>query len=152
MAVLTATGTGAVAAALGGTGSHVWGAGAYVAVSGIALFSPGAIAAQVILGQVLAGSLLLAPDGPAPLLLLPLVVGVVVTAELLGCSSGADVPVPALSAGALRRVGGTAVLGGGAFGTVVWIGGLSGPTGIEALALAAAACVALAGLLAREPR
>jgi len=152
MAVLTAALTAAAAAALGGTERHVLGAGVYLVFAVAALFAPGAIVAQVLGGQLLAASLLLAADGPPPLVLVPLVAAVVLTAELLALVARLDTPVERNVGHDLRRVGLAGVLGGGAFGAVAVAAGLPGPTGLAAVALSAGACVAIAVVLARIAR
>jgi hypothetical protein len=151
IAVLTAAITGAAAAALGATG--IFGAGAYVVIAVAALFSPAAIVVQVIYGQLLAGSVLLAQDGPAPLLLLPVVVSVVVTAELLALVGRLGTPKGRDPGGDdLHRVGVAAVIGGVVFGAVVLVRGLPGPTGLVAIGVASAALFALAILLVGNAR
>lgn len=80
-AIVVATLT-AAAAAVGGSGAHVLGAGAYIFIVLAALFFPAAIIAPVIAGQLLAANILLRGDGH-PLVLLPVVAGVIATAELI---------------------------------------------------------------------
>lgn len=150
--LLIATLTGAAGAALGASGSHVLGAGAYVVAALLALFFPAAIVVQVIAGQVLAASVLLAPDGPAPLLLLPMVASILATAELLAVVGRLDTPLARDPSDDLRRMGITVLIGGGVFGAVALAGRLPGPTGILAIALASAACVVLAILLVSDAR
>lgn len=155
LAMLTATLTAAAGATLGGSGGHLYGAGAYLVIAVAALFSPAAIAGQVIVGQVLVGSVLLAREGPGLLPLLPMVAGVVVTAELLAVVARVDTPLERDPAGDLHRAGRAAVVGGGVFGVVMLVGELPGPTGLAALALASGACVAVAVVFvvyAREGR
>jgi hypothetical protein len=153
IAVGTAVLTGAAAAWLGGAAWHVDYAAVYVAVALSALLSPAAITLQVIAGQVLAASVLLRPDGPAPpLLLVPVVAGVVLTAELLGLVARLDTPLRPRPAPELPRMGLSALIGGGVYAAVSLAGGLSGPTGLLAVALGGGACVVLAVVLARGMR
>lgn len=152
IAVLTSVLTGAAGAALGLSDSHAYLAGAYVAITVVALFHPAAITGQVIGGQLLAGSVLLGQDGLARLWLVPVVASVVATAELLAIVARLDTPLEPDVGDDLRRAEHAAVIGGGVFGAVVLLGGLPGPTGLAAIALAAGACVALAILLARSAR
>lgn len=150
LAVLMAALTGAAGAALGASDGHVYGAGAYVVIVMVALFYSGGITAQVIGGQVLAGSLLSGLDGPATLILLPVLASVVLTAELLGIVARLDTP---LEREPTRDVQGAAlatVIGGGVFAAVVLVGDLPGPTGLTAIALASGACGLLAILLAKK--
>lgn len=151
-AVLTAVLTGAAGAALGGTLWHVYGASAYVVIAAAAVFSPAAISAQVIGGQVLAGSVLVAPDRPAVLLLLPVVAGILLTAELLGVVARMAHTLGRAPSSDVRQVGAATLIGGGVFGTVALLGGLPGPAGMAGVLLAGGACVLLALLLVRRVR
>jgi hypothetical protein len=147
MAVVTATLTGVGGALLAGSGWQDRLAAVYVLLAVVALFSPAAIAVQVIAGQVLLGSLLVAREGLAPSFLLPVVAGVVVTAELLATVARLDAPVEGDSRKDLRRAGLAAVVGCSAYSVVALVGGVRGPTGVVAVTLASAACVVLAGTL-----
>ena len=150
--VFLATLTGAAGAALGASGGHAFGAAAYVASALVAVFVPAAIAIQVVGGQVLVGTLLLGQAGPAPLLLLPLVAAIVVTAELLAVVARLNTPLERDPRDDLRRAAASAAIGAGVFGMVVLAGVLPGPTGLVGIALASAACIALAILLAGRAR
>lgn len=152
LAVLSAAATGATAGALGGSAWHLFGGAGYVALAAWALFAPAAISAQVIGGQVLAGSVLLAPGGPAPLLVLPLVAAVVITAELLGVVARLELPIRRAGGEDLRRAAVAAAIGGAAYGAVVLAAALPGPSGLTGIALASAACVVLAVVLVRSAR
>lgn len=150
LALLTAALTGAAGAALGGTTEHLYGAGAYLAIAGVAVFSPGALVVQVIAGQMLAGSVLVGPEGAGLLAVVPLVAGVVITAELLGVTARI-IDTPERHPGEeLRRVGVTALLGGGVFGVVAVLGRLPGPGGLLGAGLAGGALVLVAMLLAKR--
>lgn len=149
LAVASALATAATGSALGGSVLHLYGGAAYVGLAGLALAAPAAITAQVVTGQLLVGSLLLMPDGPAPLLLLPLVATVVITAELLGVAARLDLPLQRPAGEDLRRSVIAAVTGGAAYGGVVLAAALPGPSGLRGIALASAACVALAVVLVR---
>lgn len=150
LVVLMAALTGAAGAALGTSDWHVHGAGVYVVIAVVALFFSGGITVQVIGGQVLAGSLLSGLDGTSALLLLPMVAGVVFTAELLGVVARLDTPLERDPTGDLQGAALATVIGGGVFGAVVLIGDLPGPTGLTAIALASGACGLLAILLAKK--
>lgn len=150
LAVLMAAVTGAAGAALGASAWHVYVAGAYVLIAVVALFFSGGITAQVIGGQVLAGSLLSGLDGASALLLLPMVAGVVFTAELLGVVARLDTPLERDPTRDLQGAALATVIGGGVFGAVVLVGDLPGPTGFAAIALASGACGLLAILLAKK--
>ena len=146
LAIATATVTGGVAAMLGGSTDL---AAAYVLVTLVALLSPAAIAVQVVVGQVLLGSLLMAGGRADPLALVPVFASVVATAELLADVARMDTPFESERRGDLHQVGLATVVGGGAFGAVVLVGDVPGPTGVLAVALASGACVVLARLLVR---
>lgn len=148
MAILTGTGT----AALGESGSHILGAGAYVVATLAALYSPGAIIAQVIVGQLLAAGLVLGRGDSTTLFVLPVIVSVVATAELLA-AVGRSATAPDRDPGDdLRTTVVTISIASVVFGVVAIIGRLPGPTGILAIALASAACVVLAFLLVSDTR
>jgi hypothetical protein len=147
LAFLTSILTAAGAAGLSGFDAVGRFAVAYVAIVVIALFSPGLIMAQVIGGQVLAGAVLLAPSRPAPLLLLPVIAGVIATAELLASAARLDAPLHRQTRPDIRTAGLAALLGAGVFGIVVLAGRLRGLTGTTATVLAAAAFLVLAFLL-----
>lgn len=149
-ALVVAAVTGAAGAVLGGSAWHAYGAAGYVAMAVLAVFNPGAIALQVVAGQALAGGILLGPDAPPALALLPIVPAVLVTAELLATATRWHRPPGRDPADALRRVGLAALVGGGGFAAVLLAGGVSGPSGIVAVAVASAACIGLAVLLVRR--
>jgi len=151
MALATAVLTAAAAAALGGEVWHVSYAAVYVALTLAAVFSPGAITLPVIAGQVLAASLLLQPDGPAPLLLVPVVASLVLTAELLGLAARLDGPVAPDATPGLPRAVSSAFLAGGSYAAVVGAGAYSGLLGgLVAVSMGAGVCVLLAVLLVRS--
>ncbi|MGH7576731.1 MAG: hypothetical protein ACREM1_16610 [Longimicrobiales bacterium] len=150
-AVVVATLTGAAAAALGGSGVHVLGAGAYILIVLAALFFPAAIIAPVIAGQLLAANILLRGDGHA-LVLLPVVAGVIATAELISVVTRLHTTPERDPAPDRRRAGVAVLIGGSIFAVVALAGRLPGPTGIMAIAFAAAACLVLALLLAGDTR
>ena len=143
--MLTAIATGALGGVLGGSG-QAFGAGLYVFITVAALFLPAGIAVQVITGQALVASLLLRQDGPDPLLLVPVVAGVVATAELLAVVARLDTPLTRDPTDAAARAGRSAAIGGGVFGAVMLVSGLPGPAGPVAVVLASAACVVVAVL------
>lgn len=149
LALVSAVATGATAGALGGPGWHLYGGAAYVVLVGLALLAPAAITAQVIGGQLLVGSVLLAPDGPAPLYVLPLVATVVLTAELLGVAARLDLPFRRAAGEDLRRTAVAAVIGGAAYAVVVLAAALPGPSGLMGIGLASAACILLAVVVVR---
>lgn len=150
LAILTATLTGSIAATAGSSPAHVYGAGGYLVLTLIALFWPSAIVAHVIGGQVLAGSVLVAPGGGELVPLLAIVAGAVATTELLAGAARLDMPVEREGRDDLRRAGLAAVAGAGVFGAVALVGTLPGPTGLVAVALASGACIVLALLLVRS--
>lgn len=144
VAMYTATLTGSLSVLLGAT---IFDAVLYVAVSLVAVFSPAAIAVQVILGLVLIGGLALAGDGLGPLLVLPLLAGVVATAESLGVVAELDLPIERDLEDSLPRVATATGIAVAVFGTVSLIVGIGGPGGWVATLVASGACAALAALL-----
>lgn len=147
LALLVAAGTGVVGLSLGATTGHAWGAAGYLALVGFAVLAPGAIWAQVLAGQILIGSLLLGPGASPWWMLVPLLASVVATAELLGIAARLDSVVPRAPAADLRRAGRATLIAGLVFGFVAVAESLPGPGGLVAVALASAACVAVAALL-----
>lgn len=147
-AVLTGLGAGTLGGGLG----HALGAAAYVVVAAIAVFSPTAIAIQVVAGQALAAGVLLGPTDAGFVAVLPLVVGVVVTAEMLGAVARLGITPGRDPRTGLRRSGLAGFLGGATFGLVALLIGLEGPGGLTGLALAGGGCVLLAALLIRNAR
>ena len=116
-------------------------------ITTIALLLPAGVAFQVITGQALVAGLLLAENGPASVLLVPVVAGVVVTAELLADVARLDTPLRRDLTGAAASAGRAAVVAGGVFGAVMPVGGLPGPTGVLAVVVASGACVLMAARL-----
>src|SRR5690606_7235927 len=106
LAVVTAALTSAGAAALGNAPPHALGGIIYFGVVVGALLQPGALTAQVIAGQLLAGSLLLSPEPPSLLRLAPIVAGVIATAELLALAHRMNTSFAPATTGAPRRIGG----------------------------------------------
>jgi hypothetical protein len=151
-AVLVAALTAAAFAVLGATGGFTIGAVLYLLFAVAGLATPAVIPFQVAVGQFAAAGLLLGPARGSPLLVGLLVVGVIVTAELLAMSTRLAPPVAPRRNGDLRRAGGAAAIGAAAFGVVFVLGALPGPGGLLAVMMAAAACVVLAVQLAGEAR
>jgi hypothetical protein len=153
VAVLTATGMGALAA----YGWQVLGAVAYVVAAFVALAVPGAIGVGVVGGVALAGSLMLGPWAVGPLALLPVVAGIVATAELLTLAGRLDTGAPAAGEKALtrdvgaelRRAGRTTAIAAAAYGVVAVVGAVPGPTGLLAVVAAAVGGAGVAVLLIR---
>jgi hypothetical protein len=145
-AVLTAA-TTAGASAILGTSANLLLGGAWVLTVIFALFAPAWIAVQTLGGLVVAAKLLLATDGPAPLLMLPVVAGVVATTELLGAAARFRGPIQRRARGEFRAAARSATIGCAIFVAVVLVGRLDGPAGLLATGLASTACIALAILL-----
>lgn len=152
LAVLAAVLTGAAAAATGASMAAVYGAGVYLALTGAVLLRPAALAAQVVVGQLLVAAVLLDPGGPPPVTLLPVVAGVVATAELLALAARLDGPFPRDAGAGLREAALATLVGSAAYGAVALLGALPGPSGLAAVALASGACLALALVLVRAAR
>jgi hypothetical protein len=119
----------------------------YFVATAIASSSPSTIAGQVITGFGLAWGALQQLEGIAVLALVPLMVGVVATAELLGVVARLGIVVERAAGPDLRRlpaaVGLTAVISA----TTLSIGVLDVPGGFTGTLLAAGACVVLAVVL-----
>lgn len=117
----------------------------------LALFSPAAITAQVIGGQLLIGSLLLRDDAPSAILILLMVISVVATAELLAIAARLANPIERDARGDLRGAALAAAIAGGVFGVMLLVGVLPGPAGLPsgmlAIGVASGACVLLAVVL-----
>lgn len=150
LAVLTALATGALAAALGGGSGYVTVAWAYTILAGAAVVVPAAITAQVVAGQIILAGLLLGPAGATPLSLVPILAGVIVTAELLAVVARLDTPLERDARDALSGAGFAATVGGSVFAGVGLVAAAapSLPT-LVSVGVAALACLALAGLLLR---
>jgi hypothetical protein len=146
IASVVATGTAVAAALLGGQGFW-FRAFLYFAIAAAATVVPALIVVQVISGALLAAGLLLMPDGPSSLVLLPVVAGVVATAELLGVAARTRTSFGRDPGDDLRRAWISALIGGGVFGVVALVARFPGPGGPVAVVLASAACAAIAVLL-----
>jgi hypothetical protein len=121
---------------------------AYVVATAFASRSPSAIAAQVIAGFGLAWGVLQQLDGLAVFALVPLTVGVVVTAELLGVVGRLGIIVERAAGPDLRRVPAAAGVTAVISAATLSIGLLDVPGGLVGTLLAAGACVVLAVFLA----
>ena len=147
LAVLVAALTGTGMAILDGGEGHLRGGALYTLTAVLGLAYPPAIAAQVIVGQAMAATLLLGPEAPPLVTLLPAVVGVVATAELLALSARLGSPVERSPGPDLRRSLAATAIGAAVFGAVLLAGALPGPSGLAAVTLAAAALTGLAVVL-----
>lgn len=154
LAVATAMLTAAASVMLGGPGRYGFEV-AYVGIAVVATFLPAAITLQVIVGQLLLARLLVEGSGGAALTLVPLMAGIVVTAELLAVVARLDMPLERDPRGVYTEVGLAAVVAGGVFCLVLAVGDLPGPGGLVAICVGSGACVVLATLMPRprsEPR
>lgn len=163
LAVVTAAVTGSLLSALGGAGVLGYRSAAYLAVTGLALFAPAAITAQVIGGVALAGAAVLGPaaavlgpsaaglggPGAGLLSLVPAVAGITLGAELLAVVARLDTPVHREPERALRGASVAALLAAGVYGAVAIVAQGPGFGGLLAVATAAGACLLLALRLAR---
>ena len=150
VALFTAVLTGGAAASIGGSPEHVAGAVVYVMAAALALLAPGALVVQVIGGLLLVGGLMHGRDWAGALALAPLVIAVVVTAELLALAGRMDAPFVRPPGADLRRAGAAAGIAGIVYAAVVLAGILPAPSGIIAVAAGSAACALLAWQLAAE--
>lgn len=120
---------------------------AYVVATVFASYSPSAIAAQVIAGFGLAWGVLQQLDGLAVFALVPLTVGVVATAELLGVVGRLGIIVERGAGPDLRRLPAAAGVTAVISAATLSIGLLDVPGGFVGILLAAGACVVLAVFL-----
>lgn len=146
VAVIVAVLTAAAAVALGGS-AFAFRAFVYLAVAAIAMILPALIVVQVILGVLLVAGMQLHPAGPTPLLLLPVVAGVIATAELLAVAARVRASFSRDAGEDLRRAWISALIGAVVFGAVALVAGFPGPGGFIAVVLASAACATVAVLL-----
>jgi len=140
--------TGVFVVLVGEAPGYAHGATFYFLLAFLASVSPAAIAAQVLGGHLLVGSLLLVPHGPPPIQLIPAVEGVILTAELLSIMARMDTPFESHPRNDLRRAGFSVLIGAGVFEAVLLASPFPGPTGLLAVGLASGACVGIAALLA----
>lgn len=147
LAVVAILATAAVSVAYGVIPGY---AAVYVAIALYGIGSAAAIPVQVLAGCALVGALLIGPIGAAPLTLLPLVVGVVGTAELLAVVARLDAPIERPAGDLLLRAGAGAGVAGLLYGAIALVGTLPGPRGSAAVALGSAAALLAALLLARR--
>ncbi|TVP55155.1 MAG: hypothetical protein EA351_11440 [Gemmatimonadales bacterium] len=156
LALLTAVLTGVTGVAMGGTAGHAFAAAVFVGLAVAAAVSRGAIPWMIVAGQGFAASLLFTPVPLELLSLLPIVGGVLVSAELLAVVGRLEPSFARDPSDDLRRVGISALIGVGVFAVVAaMIGALDRipvPTGLAAVALAVGACVVLAVLFIRAGR
>lgn len=159
-AVMVSALTCAIVVAVDGEGVHRAGVVLYLGVTVAAAFSPPAITAQVIGGQLLVASALFGTESvssPAAagstigkmLLLAPALAGVVATAELLAVVARMEGPLTRHAHGVMRRVGWGAAVGGGVYALVSLASVVPGPTGLLAVTVAAVASFLLANRMAK---
>lgn len=127
-------------------------AAGYLAAALLALTSPQAIAGQVAIGIALAWSLLPGRAGTEAFVILPVIVAVVMTAELLALTGRLGMVVARDPGPDLRRLTAALTLTVVTSGATLAIGLLPGPGGLTATAVAAGACLVLALLLVRGQR
>lgn len=130
-------------------------AAGYLAAALLALTSPHAIAGQVTVGIALAWSLLPGREGVETFAIVPVILAVVITAELLALTARLGMVVPRDPGPDLRRLAIAVALATFVSVATLAIGLLPGPGGVAATAMAAGACLLLALLLVggqREPR
>lgn len=145
--------TGFVCSILGGTRFHLGLAGFYVVTTVLALGTPSLIIAQVVSGQALIASVLLRGVHASGWVLLPAMLSVLLSAELLGTMAHSNTPIPAADLGnSPRRAVQRAVAGTAVFGCVLGAIVAPGPSGLMAVTVAAVACVGLALVLVRGAR
>ncbi len=149
LAIVAATLTSAGAVAARGPEFHGMVALLHLGAALGAIVVPPAIVAQIVTGTLLTAGTLYAPGGARPLLLLPLLVGVVLTAELLGRLLRMDRPLDGEIRREVLEAGAMALLAGVVGGIVLLAGSLPGPSGPAGTALAAGAAIAVAVVLAR---
>jgi hypothetical protein len=146
----------AVAGVLAGPNWAAAVAGLHVAVTLFALVLPAALPFQVAVGLLLAasplvgsGTSLVTGDDVTVVGVVPLVVGVVATAELLGLSAQMGIVIPRNPMAGLGRVAVTTAVAAATSGLTLAIGALDGPSGLLATLLAIVGCVGFVALLLR---
>ena len=118
----------------------------YLALTAGTLRRPALLVPQLLAGAGLTGLLLVGPEGIGALRALPIVVGLVATAELLATAERTGVE----GGRPLARAGRTALGSGGVFGLVALAAGIPGPGGLAAVAVATGACLGAAALVVRS--
>jgi hypothetical protein len=149
-AIVAAALTGLAGAALGNGGWAETLAAAHLAATAAVLRRPTLAGVQVAVGVGLAWLTLPGSDDPNPAVV-PVITGVVATAELLGLSARLGTVVSADAVPGLLRVGVTAIGAAAVSGLVVAMGGLGDMGGLPATAVAAGACLAVIALVAIGP-
>lgn len=153
LALIVAALTAATALTLHGTGWIALIGVAWVGGTGLGLYRPAAAVALPVAGQVLAVALLLVPAPPHLLWLLPVVAGVLLSAELVGVAARLAYPFARDPASALRGAARSAFVGAGVFAVVALLvtslDALPSPSGLAATVLAVGACALLAVVFAR---
>lgn len=150
LAFVSALATVFAASAMGTSPTLAWLGGIYLGLTAAAIGAPTVIVAQVALGQVIAASLLVAGDGSPVLLLVPIIAGVIATAELLAITARMASPLDYRPGRDLRRAAAAVLIGAVVFTGVSAVRGAPGPTGLAAIGLASAACIGIALLLVRD--
>lgn len=149
MAVVTAAGV----VAWSGDEASRMGPGLYVALAGLALVFPPAITLQVVAGQILTWTVIAGATGMAAVARgVPLLVAVIVTAELLAVVTRLDTVLVPRSSGTFTGIPEAAIRGGAVFVVVALVATLPGPGGLPSVILASMACAGLAMLLLRTSR
>lgn len=150
--VLTAAITAIYVGVLGGAPRYWVLSAGYLAAALLALTSPQAIAGQVAIGIALAWSLLPGREGTEAFVILPVIVAVVMTAELLAMAARLGMIVARDPRPDIRRLAIAVTLAALTSVATLAIGLLPGPGGLAATAIAAGACLLLALLLVRGQR
>lgn len=150
LAVLLAMATSFTAAALAeGNGLYIRAAQLYALLGVAALVWPALVTVQVVWAQLLMAALLVWGHVPA-IYLVPVVAGVVATAELLTTVARLDTPMERDPHDAVTRMGVAAAVAAGVFTAVGLAASLPGPTGLLAVVIASAALAWVATLLVRR--
>ena len=150
MAVAAAAATGLWANAIGGPAFPAVAGFGYAALAIWGLVNPAFLAVPVLAGQALCVGLLMTPGGPAPSAVVPVLVGVILGAELTAVADRLDSPVRRTPAGTLRRLGMAGVVGAAVYTVAATAGGLPLLSGLLGTGLAAVGCVAVALLMVRR--
>lgn len=125
--LLATTGT---LAAMGQGGWAIWGVPVYLGVGVAVLWWPAALSLLVPAGVLLAGATVVGPGSGSVLLLGPVVVGIVLSAELLLMAQRRSTRLLQVEPPDWVGAAGAAVLAGGVFGVVVLVGGATEGPGI----------------------
>ena len=135
---------------LASTTLHLFAASAFLVLTLLSINRPALLPVMVVGAQVAAGAVLVELDGTGPWMLLPLLMSLVASAELIAALARIDGPVPRLPGAAIRRSAHSATLAGSVYAAVLLVGDPPGLGGSLGAALVLGAGVLLAWVVLRE--